>query len=302
MGNPMQNPSRDDMTKFLVEREDPKDQPRRAADLRRRGDHEIKREYLEAKNEAERRRASQLEVVNQHIQSKLEPDWRYWWGRDPWTVHEATVLSLGKDPDILTERRLSMLPLTDYFIIAYRRRLEQIKRGIAGAHFAEQIAVVKLAAWAKEKDIELNKVLLSLLPEPKGDLRAEKGVRAELEQARSTIVSLKVEIENVNKQSEKLRSDASAATLQASALREEVAYLTAENQRLGKKRPPTPRGDTKDLLLLGCAKALGFNPSTRVNPTIKTIQNELAKTGHHLDDETISNGLRHVWELIRLSR
>ena len=241
----MQTPSRDEMVRYLVEREPPKERHRRGAELRAKGDQEIKREYVEARNEYEQRRASQLEKVNQHILSNAEPDWQDWWGRDPWTAHEATVLSLGKDPHVLTEHRLRVLPPKDYFLLRYDQGRAQIERGIAGGYFAEQIAAAKFAAWAKEKGITLNRALLSLLPRPETDARDE------LKQAQSKIASLQGQIETLTKQNEKLRSNGLASARTRALNTARLILLGIATQKYGFGRRPAARKIADDVELAG---------------------------------------------------
>jgi hypothetical protein len=92
-----------------------------------------------------------------------KPDFSRWRQRSHWYLHEAVVLSLGKDPDAvnptavkeLHHKALKEIGKTTDFLANYFDRMKHLEKAIAAKHLEDPLTPNAFIKWAQAMDLEL---------------------------------------------------------------------------------------------------------------------------------------------------
>lgn len=91
-------------------------------------------------------------------------DFEYWSKAAHWTLDEAVALSLGKEPDVVTWKKIEPLVEKTKFAKVYARRRELVLRASKWKKFGDLIPPVSFYSWAKhEVKIDLPSQLITEL-------------------------------------------------------------------------------------------------------------------------------------------
>jgi hypothetical protein len=92
-----------------------------------------------------------------------KPDFSRWRQRSHWYLHEAVVLSLGKDPDAvnptavkeLHHKAIKEIGKTTDFLSNYFDRMKHLEKAIAAKHLKDPLTPNVFIKWAQAMDLEL---------------------------------------------------------------------------------------------------------------------------------------------------
>jgi len=90
-------------------------------------------------------------------------DFVHWAKAAPWTLDEAIALSFGKEPEIVTWKKIETLKHKSEFAKAFAKRRDLAIRATRIKKLSDPVMPVVFICWAKELHIELPSILLTEL-------------------------------------------------------------------------------------------------------------------------------------------
>lgn len=93
-------------------------------------------------------------------QSYANADFEYWAKAAHWTIDEAIALSFGKEPEIVTWKKIEVLKNETLFAKQFAKRRDLALRATHWKKFGDTIPPVIFIGWSKEINLELPSVLI----------------------------------------------------------------------------------------------------------------------------------------------
>jgi hypothetical protein len=105
--------------------------------------------------EQAKQRTLQEERDRFYNQNAANADYVHWSKAAHWTIDEAIALSFGKDPEVVTWKKIEPLKEKSAFAKAFSKRRDLALRATRWKKFQDLIPPVTFLSWAKEIDIDL---------------------------------------------------------------------------------------------------------------------------------------------------
>jgi hypothetical protein len=226
------------------------------------------------KSEVERYRAFFEERERSYVfnQPSADADFAHWASASYWTADEATALSLGKDPRVVTWKLVSPHVYGSTFAKDFEARRDLILRAVAMGQLAELTAPSVAIAWAERMRISVPLALVD-------------AVRA-----------IGVQIADWKT----LYDEATATGEQLLARLNERQDLQGAPRIDPKEKQLTTRERESLLkLVIGMAiKGYSLDPNASRSPVAREIAGDLALVGVELDEDTVRKYLTEAKELL----
>ncbi len=255
----------------------------------------------------------------------VNADFAHWASASYWTFDEATALSFGKDPRVVTWAVVSPYVSISPFAKAFEARRDLIHRAGFMGELKPQTPPSTIIAWAEQKKIPMAAELVDAVKALGNRIADWKtlydevaaradGLKAELNKERAAHVAtlndhtafisrMRTERDKLDETYKKLISvgDERIAhqKVQIQDLTKRIAELKAAPPANEAKPLHTRERDSLLKLIIGMAiGGYGFNPQTTRSPTAKDIADDLARAGLSLDQDTVRKYLAEAKELL----
>ena len=220
-------------------------------------------------------------------QPDAEANLDYWSKAAFWKLDEAVLLSLGKEPRVVTWERMERYARISDFVAKFVELRQLAYRAKATHALYESCPPGLFLGWAKRNDIAY--------PEELERLLVARGNHISNWKAAYDTLKAKVDAEYQERDAK-----IEALMQQAEELRQKVrsaAELSAQNVDEAKDALKTREKNTLLKLILGMAIAYhGFDPKSSRSSTAREIAGELTRVNLPLDEDTIRKWLREAVE------
>ena len=203
-------------------------------------------------------------------------DYHYWTKADYWTLDEAIVLALGRDPNVVTAANLAPFRLTSPFVANFLRLQNLALRAKATGKLFDPVLPVLFVAWAIDKGIDI--------PAPMRDLIMAQAAPIDWE-GHSKKQSDLIELLEKRVTRQQTEIDTLRASLAESEAR--ASAIPAPAEATAKKQSPVERDNMLMVILAVAVDAYGHKPETDRSTTVSDIRNAVEKLGLALSDDTI---------------
>lgn len=205
---------------------------------------------------------------------KAAADFEHWGRMDLWNLDEAASLSFGKDPRVVSRKRVeAILSYTSPFASKYRDLCEVIERAVQAKSLSFPIKPEIFVAWTERNGIlfpENLKAIVKARGQETPDWKARYG-------------------------------DLSEKTTKMIAEQESrIADLTQELEKaLAEKPLKTRERDTVCKIIIGMAvRGYAYNPQAKKNTAISDIASDIQHLGLSVDQDTIRRWVQEALLLI----
>jgi len=218
-------------------------------------------------------------------QPEADADFEYWAKMPFWTLEEAIALSFGKNPKIVTQKRMSSQNYRELgygkscFVNEYRRRWELISRAEIYKDLYDSEEPSSFILWAKKNDINIPQKLVEQV-----ELRDENLVDWKqryddlLDKNTEYVKSAETRLDEQKKEIEKLRA---------------LLVLRDEQEKNENKPVYSKERDTFLKIIIAMAvEGYSYNPKAGKSPTPQEICDDLVKLGIPLDPDTVRAKLK----------
>jgi len=211
-------------------------------------------------NDAEQRKRNVINEENSRFYNlqSARADFVHWSKAAHWTLDEAIAISFGKEPDIVTWKKIEPLKDKTEFAKSFARRRDLALRAIRWKKFGnEAIPPVLFISWAKEVKIELPADLIS-----------------ELEKIGHTATNWREQYCNLKSEFDALAKSTQTTdnTQKTENLLKAIACIAID--------------------------AYGYDPKSAKSTAPKDISDALKRQGQSLDPKTIRNWLKDGIEIL----
>jgi len=223
---------------------------------------------VEDQREIERRELIEFEANQWFNKPSSQARFDFWCKAEYWTLEEATILSLGKEPNKVRWEDFRPEHFTFRFSREFRDRRELTKRADTMGNLSDPIRPKKFLEWAKRKE-------LSYAPELEIIITRENGVDT----------SWKVKYDQEATAHSQVNDELEAARTKIRELMEKPGWLRERDSLLK--------------LVIGMAvKGYAYVPAAQKNSAVQDIANDLRLLGIPLDEDTVRKYLNEAKPLI----
>jgi hypothetical protein len=198
-----------------------------------------------------------------------------------WSADEGCALSFGKAPEVVTLKKLSILPYKSPFVTDYIKRSELIRRAILTGQLSQNNLPGFFIAWLNRMDIPVDQRIVDALERRGVQIADWKGVYDRYKASTDTLIQSQVGL--------------------IGALEGKVARLEQEITTPSPSQSPTLTTRERDSLLklvIGTAiGGYGYTPGKR-SDIPRQIATDLATRGISLDEDTVRKWLKEAAVLL----
>ncbi|MBL0320178.1 MAG: hypothetical protein IPP74_12955 [Alphaproteobacteria bacterium] len=254
--------------------------------LESKGQDEILKIYQEEllkSEEEERFKIEQFENSLFFNQPTAFADYDFWSKAAYWELEEALSLSFGRNPYLVNWNNLEQYIRQSPFVGRFLKLKELIERAHDHGQLSDPISPKYYIEWIQRYDIEfppeLEELVLGIGNKPK---RTSTSTNIKIEHDKmigekdAQILSLRNEIDDLNKQ---------------------ISQLTEEQLSSSQKRSATKKIKTLQKIVLGLAiSKYRYNFQSQKNTCTTRIIGDLDTAGFSIDDQTLLDHLREAYE------
>jgi hypothetical protein len=256
-------------------------------------------------------RAAREEQDKFFNQPHARADFDHWSKVAYWSIDEALALSMGKDPQVVSWKKIEGLQQVSDFVRHYGKRRQLALRAVAIRQLTDGVLPGLFLGWAKRNELDVPEELV-LLVEKRAQPIADWP--ALLEQCQSKLQETLTWAKEYHQKGIEIgKASAEAARLSAVSAIEErdkrIGDLESINERLSAETTVSRAIENEELrpkarqsllkLLLGMAiDGYGFDPSASKSPIAKELADSLAELGISIDEDTVRSWLREAAETV----
>jgi len=205
-------------------------------------------------------------------------DYEYWSKMAHWTLDEALALSFGKNPKVVTWKRLEkIMSYTSPFVRKYERTRELALRAVTWKKLYDPVLPTIFINWVKENEILFPDELAVIIQAKNSDLTDwKKNYDELLEKSNQTVASANQIIDAKNQKIQEL-----------------------ESSEIAGKPLHTKERETLLKLIIGMATdGYGYDPNAARSPIPREIAEALTSKGISLDQDTVRGWLKKASDLL----
>ena len=243
---------------------------------------EVYRQELLKLSPAEIKARYNAELEQKHIEDdqrrffnepKAAADFEHWGRMDLWSLDEAVSLSFGKDPRVVSRKRVEgILSYTSPFASKYRELCEVIERAMQAKNLTDPVKPEIFVAWVERSGIPF--------PENLKEIVKARGQETP---------DWKTRYDDLLGKTSKIIADQESR----------ISDLTQELEKaLAEKPLKTKERETVCKIIIGMAiRGYGYNPQAKKNMAISDIANDIEHLGLSVDQDTIRRWVKEALTL-----
>jgi two-component sensor histidine kinase len=242
-------------------------------------------------------RAQREEQQRFFNQSNAHADFGHWSKASYWTLEEATALSFGKGPEIVSWESIKPFIQISSFAQQFARRRDLLMRAKVMTQLYDPVLPGFFLAWAKRNNIPYPHELEAAVVAHGHQVADWK---SNFDELKTTFDQLKELLEAATERGKDQLAKIADLEREQAALQVQNAELRGRIDAEGKQKPLLTRErETALKLIIGMAiEQYTYDPEASRSDAIKNISDDLAEHGLSLDMDTIRKWLKEAAQLL----
>jgi hypothetical protein len=249
-------------------------------------------EEEQAKESAEQQAKAEHEEAHRFFNGpRAEADYQHWSKAAYWRLDEAIALSFGKEPKVVSWKRVKEYVGRSRFATQYERRRDLVQRAARKQQLSDPVLPGFFLAWAKRHGIDYP-----------AELETQVEARGhQITDWKSRYDELHAQFNNLKAQQEAHTAEVQVLLEERDGLRVRVAELEQTSKPAQAEEKPLltkERETVLKLIITMAIKGYAYNSQKKRSDTTRDIANDLDSLGLSLDADTVRKWLREAAELL----